>query len=176
MLLGVASLILTAAEPRLERLCLPAQNTMRPWLSHVADCACCLARTEGVSECFLQVRVCAFCVFFVLVEGPDGLLHDCALGHCKGPPPHVITQSLYTTQVHFYSSAHSSQAPLSTHLRTAHRTASAPLIMSAPRGLQDTPALTLKCTQYDLHIFSTHLRTTHRTASAPLITKTSATH
>lgn len=99
MLLGVASLILTAAEPRLERLCLPAQNTMRPWLSHVADCACCLARTEGVSECFLQVRVCAFCVFFVLVEGPDGLLHDCALGHCKGPPPCHHPIALY------YSSA-----------------------------------------------------------------------
>jgi hypothetical protein len=28
---------------------------MRPWLDHVSGCACCLARTKGVSECFLEV-------------------------------------------------------------------------------------------------------------------------
>jgi hypothetical protein len=55
MLLGVASLLLTAIEPRLEHICLKTGDAMRPWLFRVEGCACCLARTEGVSECFLQV-------------------------------------------------------------------------------------------------------------------------
>jgi hypothetical protein len=33
----------------------PHRNLMRPWLDHVSGCACCLARTKGVSECFLEV-------------------------------------------------------------------------------------------------------------------------
>lgn len=57
MLLGSASLILIALEPTLEKVCLPANSVMRPWLSHVSadGCACCLLRTEGVSDCFLEV-------------------------------------------------------------------------------------------------------------------------
>ncbi|GBF95378.1 hypothetical protein Rsub_07806 [Raphidocelis subcapitata] len=58
MLLAVASLVLTAVEPRLEHLCLPTKGTMRPWLIHVHGCACCLTRTAGVSECFLRDREC----------------------------------------------------------------------------------------------------------------------
>jgi hypothetical protein len=64
MLLGVASLILTALEPSLETVCLPARSQMRPWLDHVQGCACCLQRTHGISECYLQAsgrggrRVC----------------------------------------------------------------------------------------------------------------------
>lgn len=60
MLLGVASLLLTAIEPAVTKVCLPAKSQMKPWLSNVQGCACCLTRTEGVSHCFIEVRmVCA---------------------------------------------------------------------------------------------------------------------
>eukprot|EP00775_Hariotina_reticulata_P006178 gene6178-6416_t len=58
MLLSVASLCLTALEPAVTKICLPAKNMLRPWLSNVQGCACCLARTQGVSECFLRDRMC----------------------------------------------------------------------------------------------------------------------
>lgn len=55
MLLGVASLLLTAIAPAVTKICLPAKSQMRPWLSNVQGCACCLTRTEGVSHCFIEV-------------------------------------------------------------------------------------------------------------------------
>lgn len=58
MLLGAASLILTAMAPRLEHVCMPTKDTMRSWLSHVDSCACCLTRTRHISECFLESRMC----------------------------------------------------------------------------------------------------------------------
>ncbi|KAI8463937.1 MAG: hypothetical protein J3K34DRAFT_462197 [Monoraphidium minutum] len=58
MLLGVASLVLTALQPQLEVICYPARHAMAPWLSHVDGCACCLTRTRGVSKCFLESRQC----------------------------------------------------------------------------------------------------------------------
>jgi hypothetical protein len=61
MLLGLASLLLMACEERIASTCVyaPAFATtsarLKPWLSRVEGCACCLQRTRGVSECFFQV-------------------------------------------------------------------------------------------------------------------------
>lgn len=56
MLLGLAALILVAIETPLTNKCARVETRMRPWLSHVHDCACCLTRTRGVTDCFLQVH------------------------------------------------------------------------------------------------------------------------
>eukprot|EP00877_Chromochloris_zofingiensis_P011728 jgi/Chrzof1/6809/Cz19g10160.t1 len=58
MLLGLAALILVAIETPLTNKCARVETRMRPWLSHVHDCACCLTRTRGVTDCFLQERQC----------------------------------------------------------------------------------------------------------------------
>lgn len=69
MLLAVASIFLTALEPAVTKVCLPADQTMQPWLLHVNGCACCLAKTEGVTPCFLEVSSLQSYVLF----GADAL-------------------------------------------------------------------------------------------------------
>lgn len=56
MLLSVATLLLTALAPAITTICMPQGNTYKPWLSNVKGCACCLAKTKGVTPCFMQVR------------------------------------------------------------------------------------------------------------------------
>ncbi|WIA19680.1 hypothetical protein OEZ85_005608 [Tetradesmus obliquus] len=58
MLLAVATLFLTALEPALTQICIPSGNTMPPWLANVNGCACCLAKTKGVTACFIEDRQC----------------------------------------------------------------------------------------------------------------------
>ncbi|KAF6252972.1 hypothetical protein COO60DRAFT_478769 [Scenedesmus sp. NREL 46B-D3] len=58
MLLAVAALFLTALEPAITQICLPAGSPMKPWLANVNGCACCLAKTKGVTECFIEDRQC----------------------------------------------------------------------------------------------------------------------
>jgi hypothetical protein len=55
MLLSVATLFLTALAPAITTICMPTGNTMKPWLANVEGCACCLAKTKGVTPCFVQV-------------------------------------------------------------------------------------------------------------------------
>ncbi|KAK9829176.1 hypothetical protein WJX72_004342 [[Myrmecia] bisecta] len=59
MLLGVATLILVAFQSNIGRICVQAKRYVgHTWLDNVHGCACCLAQTEGVSECYLQARGC----------------------------------------------------------------------------------------------------------------------
>eukprot|EP00882_Tetradesmus_deserticola_P030280 GHRQ01033981.1.p1 GENE.GHRQ01033981.1~~GHRQ01033981.1.p1 ORF type:complete len:226 (+),score=26.38 GHRQ01033981.1:198-875(+) len=58
MLLAVATLFLTALEPAITKICMPSGDTMKPWLAYVNGCACCLAKTEGVTACFIEDRQC----------------------------------------------------------------------------------------------------------------------
>ncbi|WIA19678.1 hypothetical protein OEZ85_005606 [Tetradesmus obliquus] len=58
MLLSVATLLLTALAPAITTICMPQGNTYKPWLSNVKGCACCLAKTKGVTPCFMQEREC----------------------------------------------------------------------------------------------------------------------
>jgi hypothetical protein len=55
MLLSVATLMLTALAPAITRICTPAGNVYKPWLANVEGCACCLAKTKGVTPCFTEV-------------------------------------------------------------------------------------------------------------------------
>jgi hypothetical protein len=59
MLLAVATLFLTALEPAITQICVPSGNSMPPWLANVNGCACCLAKTKGVTACFIEVS-CTF--------------------------------------------------------------------------------------------------------------------
>lgn len=70
MLLGLAILLLMVCEERIAQICHPikppsnppSNKGLQPWLSRVVGtkevkgCACCLAKTKGVSKCFLKVR------------------------------------------------------------------------------------------------------------------------
>lgn len=71
MLLAVATLFLTALEPALTQICMPSGNTMPPWLANVNGCACCLAKTKGVTACFIEVGV--GCLFV------GSVLHSCQI-------------------------------------------------------------------------------------------------
>lgn len=66
MLLGLAVLLLNVCEDKIASTCYRIQTTgggggLQPWLSRVTGtkevqgCACCLAKTKGVSDCFLEV-------------------------------------------------------------------------------------------------------------------------
>ncbi len=68
MLLGLASLLLSALEPAVVKICSPATGRMEPWLTNVHGCACCLLRTEGVSRCFIEVRAHPRHSFWQLAE------------------------------------------------------------------------------------------------------------
>lgn len=68
MLLGLAVLLLNVCENKISATCYKIQGHgggggLQPWLSNVVGtdkvkgCACCLAKTEGVTECFTQVRL-----------------------------------------------------------------------------------------------------------------------
>lgn len=67
MLLGLAVLLLNVCENKISTTCYKIQDHgggggLQPWLSNVVGtdkvkgCACCLAKTEGVTECFTKVR------------------------------------------------------------------------------------------------------------------------
>jgi hypothetical protein len=55
MLLSVAKLLLTALAPTITKIWMPSGNTYKPWLANVNGCACCLAKTKGVTPCFIEV-------------------------------------------------------------------------------------------------------------------------
>lgn len=75
MLLGVATLLLSVCSDNIDSICVPLQNPatgqarpLQPWLTHVTGtkeaqgCACCLAKTKGVSHCFLEVGYECVCM------------------------------------------------------------------------------------------------------------------
>lgn len=74
MLLGLAILLLNVVEDHITTTCVrvnPETDTtggggvLKPWLSRVtgtaevSGCACCLAKTKGVSHCFMEVSEAA---------------------------------------------------------------------------------------------------------------------
>lgn len=67
MLLGLAILLLNVCEDSIASTCYKVNEqgdggALKPWLSRVVGtkdvqgCACCLAKTKGISECFMEVR------------------------------------------------------------------------------------------------------------------------
>lgn len=59
MLLGVATLFLSVIERSVGGACVPAKDLgLAVWADFVKGCACCLARTAGMTECFMRDRGC----------------------------------------------------------------------------------------------------------------------
>ena len=59
LLLGFASLLLLMVQKNVSGLCFAEGDyKMSTWLDSVDGCACCLSRTEGVSDCYLKARGC----------------------------------------------------------------------------------------------------------------------
>jgi hypothetical protein len=67
MLLGLAILLLNVCEDHIASTCYRVNpdnggGALKPWLSRVVGtdqvqgCACCLAKTKGISDCFMEVR------------------------------------------------------------------------------------------------------------------------
>jgi hypothetical protein len=67
MLLGLAILLLNVCEDHIASTCYLVNpegggGALKPWLSRVVGtdevqgCACCLAKTKGISDCFMEVR------------------------------------------------------------------------------------------------------------------------
>ena len=60
MLLGVATLFLSAVERSVGGACVPAKDLgLSVWADFVTGCACCLPKTAGTSDCFVRDRGCA---------------------------------------------------------------------------------------------------------------------